>query len=1219
VRTDLIFYRFLSAYVRLCSFLFLADIHLLSQPRHEEIYPLALLSQRHIRSLHNMFREKAPVFQVLLKEYAVDMRDILSRLKRDFLKASGAQNLLDLADTVFHQVPLNSQNQFATFTSQLLSVLGWTVYEGAGTHIDRAKFYRNVLLFIQRYDTDLQDPSKPIDANAARDLVQCYSTLIQELCQWDDEIAAELVGSLLDFGNPDSPTSSSSVAEQCGSSSNDYLQDATCFPALAANAWRFKILRKYIVKGNMNLRVMSIATMDAALVDIWREFSNILPSCQHPVMQYLADFLLQGQVVDYIVSVDSHPQLISRSGNIVGFLVVTHRWSDDQADAVWRTVATSPDPRVVTATISMLRNIIALMKPPAHLYFCMKMHDLPIDRYTMDILRFLRDLTEKLKNSPEPIDFDERGPTSRPWNVCIRMLRDTAPSRDADKNLLDLHMEANHQFQSWIGTIPMDQRYEIYCDCAQHIAQRTSKATGSIRVVCFLISSLQPGDNVFFSENQALIQSILEETPAFVKMEKEAGLYQYQPQALLCRLELLRLTILHPAMTVPADLYHTLWDHIVGEHALTNDARDLAWAQLTDASKISPDNDFCQQLVSSYITTIHANYYTPGLFEFVANYKFPIIRRKIATEHGEDSLLQIPGADLLWPMVLSSPTGTIEDRAARLLAARYVEIVDTEGIMLSEVEDAHIALVEQCLQELKSAVKTLQRQPLGKLETTTSDFSATRDLPQTTEVRIGRILLFQKLLLECIRRKPDFNRGRRADSKVEAMESEISFGDAVTVRYQYGNERQLVTMPSDNTLEDLERRLCSATGYTKVNLFARGQRLKPTEQRSLRLSEIDFGGQVIVQKAEGAETTNSTSGPVGGVSVFETAIVKHFDELFSWMDSDDLRSQLLFDFLSSFPARGTFADSVMRTDISSEDLFPAGKVFQARYAAQDLQAKLREQIRNSTIKETFLSKAIHHLERALLKISAIDDSKPSGQELQLVAVLVKVLLEFLRERPSLDISNSYFPDGAPLVDRLMRILMVALGQPELATLAQDSYATILEASLHSRAVWEAFVRHIEVNHVHQSLLLVHPEQVIREAVAQKIASICGGDLPSTCPITRAETASCFWVLLSAIIPEAARYPRQSQQLFEIAEHVFRTNDEYDRNEESLRLLLAQWSNLLLSHKHNQFPGREETDHVVLGLTKLLLGCVVSLKSFKKPVNAGPLMAEVFKKYIFTLR
>jgi ubiquitin carboxyl-terminal hydrolase 34 len=103
---------------------------------------------------------------------------------------------------------------------------------------------------------------------------------------------------------------------------------------------------------------------------------------------------------------------------------------------------------------------------------------------------------------------------------------------------------------------------------------------------------------------------------------------------------------------------------------------------------------------------------------------------------------------------------------------------------------------------------------------------------------------------------------------------------------------------------------------------------------------------------------------------------------------------------------------VERGEISSKDLFPAGKVFQARYAAQALQTKLREQIRNvsssriynsyvltcrqSIMDEVFLSNAIQRLEKALLDTRLMSETFSRPQEMQLAAVHVNVMLEFLR-------------------------------------------------------------------------------------------------------------------------------------------------------------------------------------------------------------------------------
>ncbi|KAJ4363592.1 hypothetical protein N0V83_009888 [Neocucurbitaria cava] len=1231
---DKIFYLFFSAYLRLCSFLLLADVHLLSRPRSEEIYPLPLLSHKHIRHLYTILRhEKAPVFHLLHKEYLNDTTEMSIRLHKDFLKANGAQNLLRLADEAFHQVPITTQNIIAIFGSQIFSVLGWSVYEfptAVGYH-SRSEYYRGALLFFHKYSNDLYDLRRTTDAGVARDLIQYFSVLLSELCQWDKEIAADLADKFLDFRDPESPTMSS--AEDLPSTSyQDYGKDPACFPILVSNAWKFKLLRKYVVKGKMDLRVMSIATMDSALVEIWREYSNIDPSCKHPVMQHLADFLLHGQVVNYMISVDSHPQLISRSGNIVGFLVVTHRWSNSQADAIWRTVSTNPDPRVVSATMTMLRSIIGLMQADDHLYLCTKLHEMPIERYTLDILRFLRDLTGKLIDNSSPIDCSTKLPNARPWNVCIRMLRDTAPSRDTDKNIADLHGEANEQFRVLANVVPPDQRHTIYRECTQHIANRTKEATGSVRVIYMLAVPSQSGDGFFFQQNQDLSRQILDEIPALVKTESNLGPYPYQMLALRYRLELLAFMVCRAGTAIPGDIYQDLWDHIIGKNALSNDARNMAWAQLLQTIKVSPDNDFCKQLAFSYLPELDPQFYTSGLFDFVANYNYPTTRKVVSTAEGQTSVLQIPGADILWSMILVSPKGTVEGRAARLLAARYVQVKDATGVTLAEVEEAHIALVEKCMQEMRSACKTLRANALDQKSPAAMEITLSDDVLRENEIRFERVLLFQKLVLEYVRQKPDLNRGRRADSKID--DSDVPSGDAITIKYQCGNDRQIVTMAFDHTLEDLYRRLCHATGFTKINLFAKGQRLRITEKADQKISDTDFGGQLLVQRAEGAEVTRPLSEPVAGSSVFETTVVAYFDELFALMDSDDMISQLLFDFLSFFPARNSFADSVISDVASSESLFPAGKIFQARYAAQALQSRLREHIRSSSLNEKFLANAIRRLDEALLNPKLISDPISSFQELQLAAVLVNVLLEFLRgmlhseqlfpktkliseaERPSPDTSATYFSDGSLLADRLIKILSVALETNDDAAVVQDTYAVILEASLHSRAVWETFVNNADAARLHQILLLTDARQSVREYIARKIASVCGGDLPSTCPISKGEIAARSWLIISEILPQAVRHSEQSQQLFEIAEHVFRVNDEYDRNEDSLRSSLTQWSSLLLKHDHIEFVGREETDPVVLGFTKLLSCCILSLKSFKKPVNAGTLMEQIFRKYIF---
>ncbi|RYO56763.1 hypothetical protein AA0113_g8466 [Alternaria arborescens] len=1217
-RTGDMFYSFLSAYIRICSYLLLADVHLLSRPRLSEMYNLPLLSQKHMRNWHTiLLPDKAPVFSMVSKEYSADIRKMVSLLQKDFLVANGAQNLLRLANEAFHHVPLNTQAQIAAFTAPVLCSLGISMSQGPKSSNDdyRSEFCRRVLQFLEQYMDDLFDLSRTTDSTVARDLIQQFHSLLFELCIWDKKIESDLVDRYLDFRSVDSPTTSSSIESSLARKQDDYLNDPQYFPVLVANAWKFKILRRYLTKGKMDLRVMSIGVMDISLVEIWKQYNEANAAGKHPVMRYLADFLLDGKVVDYLVSVDSHPQLIARSGNIVGFLVVTQRWTDSQADAIWNTVATNPDPRVVTATMTMLRPIMHLMKPSDHLYFCTKLHETPISSYTMEIFRFLQDLGQKIVEKASAEDLAIRESTARPWNVCIRLVRDIMSQKAPDKDMLDLYCEAAEHLKTFAHSVPIEERYSIYRNCANYIGSNSAEATGSVRVIFSLASPIPSGDGSFFHENQDVTCKILSEITSYVDTEKNHEPSTHQQLALRCRLELLALMICRAGPAIPVEMYNQLWEHTIGLRALSNTARDWAWVQLLQTLKVAPNNDYCRQLVSSHMTHMDPSMYTNGMFEFVANYSFPMTRQPVVTDQGEKTVLQIPGADVLWSMVLSSPEGTIEDRAARLLASRYVQINEAEGVMLADVEIAHTVLVEKCMQEMRSACKVIRSQSPDSGDPTTMDVTASHLAVHENEGRCRRIILFQKLLLEMIRQKPEFNRNRRADSKVD--ETDVFYGDSIAIRVQCGNDRQVVMMGADHTVEDLYRRLCHVSKCTKVNLFAKGKRLNVSDRSNEKLSRIDFGGQLLVQRAPDAEVTQPLSGQSTGSSVFESTVGKYLDELFSLMETDDNLSQMVFDYLSFFPARHTFADSVMAGAARSEDLFPPGKLYQARYAAMALQARLREQIRNkSNLDEKFLVGAIRQLNEALLNPRLISDTISSFQELQLAAVLVAALLEFLRERPSADASATYFSDGTRLGNRLIMILSVALETNEDATVVQDCYAIILEASLHSRIIWEAFIEHPQVPQLHRALLLEDLREPLRQHVAQKIDSVCGGDLPSTCPLTKGEIATQFWAVISAIIPDSVRLPIQSFQLLDIAERVFRAKDEYERNEASLRLYLTKWIDLLLNHKHQEFVGRDEIDHVVFGLTKLISCCILSLKSFKKPLNTGDVMEKIFKKYIF---
>jgi ubiquitin carboxyl-terminal hydrolase 34 len=276
------------------------------------------------------------------------------------------------------------------------------------------------------------------------------------------------------------------------------------------------------------------------------------------------------------------------------------------------------------------------------------------------------------------------------------------------------------------------------------------------------------------------------------------------------------------------------------------------------------------------------SYFTPGLYSFVASYKFPLSRKTVQIDGVEQLLLQIPGSDLLWSLALSSPPGTIEEKAAHDLAVRYTQIPQSPEIFLSDVETAHVELVERCMNELRSAFEALHETPSQN--------------GQESELRFSRMLMFLIKMLGLVRQKAEFNRGRRADSKVESIDMSSPPDNAITIRYQVENDRQSLQIPSDRTIADLHHTLCQATKCSKIKVYAGGQQLDVTGRADQTLADAQIRGQLLVQIIQRDETARMISAPVAGCSEFETNLVKHFDEMFAWLDVDHAPNQLVSNF-----------------------------------------------------------------------------------------------------------------------------------------------------------------------------------------------------------------------------------------------------------------------------------------------------------------------------------
>ena len=890
---DALILRFLGSYLKVCAYLLHVDGELLPSWPATVSANAVLLSFKHLRSLSLVLRpERSPVFELMHREYHTDLSLHCSRLVSDFVQAPayGAQHLLRFAELAWEKLAGTPRIGLAHQACHLLEQLGWSLMElvHVPSTVDRADFVCGSHGVFQQYDHELQTPDKIPDAGASKDLLLACATLLQGIVTWDRLTGAPLAREHRTTHPASSVLALDAPEHMDGMPSK--LQEAAYFPALVAKIWKFKLLKKYVLKGRMELRVMSIGVMDATLVEVWRDYHVSDAGALHPMLQYLAGFLIKERIIEYILSADSHPQLISRSGNIVGFLVVTHRYSERQTDAIWHTVSNSPDPRVVSATLSMLRTIVSLMEPPELQYLCRKFYLLPIESYSLETLRFLREVSFRFQQKGK--DWQLEDSDARPASVCVRVMQDTSPSRTSSKLASQLHSEASEQLRMLSPSVGTEERRHMFQACLPDISNKTAKATGSVHALYVLCYHAGYDDAHFLAGDLGLTRHLVDELCAVVRAEGTQEPHAVQTTAMQHRLDLLAHIIAWVPDALPDDQYEDLWEHLIGAHALNNAMRDLAWSRFIDCVRVRSHAPFCNRLLSTHIPKLQPAFYTSGLYDFVAHLTLPMTKRLVGHDGESGRLLDVPGSDYLWPLVLKAPDGTIEELAAKQLANRYLDILYVRDVTIDEVEEAHVALVEQCTQTLLASYSALRSEAPEQ-----ADASA-------QALRFTRTLLFEKLLLQDIRTRPEFVRPRTETAR-KPLEPPVVEGDPMEIRFQAftGNPRpprQTLPMGSENTFQQLYDQICGRVGLSKLVFIIGGARRYLSDHSSKTLAEFgDAITWILVSKDPSATTMESANDGDRDCSVFEKQVLGHFEGLYACMDSEDHISEAVRHFQSS--------------------------------------------------------------------------------------------------------------------------------------------------------------------------------------------------------------------------------------------------------------------------------------------------------------------------------
>ncbi|KAL2872647.1 putative ubiquitin C-terminal hydrolase [Aspergillus lucknowensis] len=1021
------------------------------------------------------------------------------------------------------------------------------------------------------------------------------------------------------------------------------------------HGWRFNVLKKHIMDGRMELRVIGIETMQLDFVDVYQQYMRNEPvaGIDHPLVQFMVKRLRESRIVEYIVGIGSHPQLIGRSFNVVGFLVVTHAYADSDTDIIWKTVTESPDPRTVSEVLGMVQKTLQLHPPnySALHYLCSKMLELPLPRFDARVVEFCDQVFQYLLqgyNDREghldtiPVDI-------RPLRLCVRLIRESAASDDlaADhKALLQRFAAPKLSSLMDIGLSDVD-KLDVYELCVQDIAEKNQFSVGSIQALYALLGrDCQEMQKLAIEFNiTPLIVSELVDT---VEGRQTDFAERFSRNGFFPCVQMISRIIEGVPDSITPDLGDILWQRVFMSQSLNHQGRRTLWEMLCGITRQSlQENPFIDRCIHHYLPGLSPpTDYFPEVLSFAKTTIGYEIRFSPPPAVNENQVIKIPGMDRIWRFILTAPRNSIEFDAITYAIEVYLDHSIIHRSPRSAVETTHMALVDRCVDNLKSVASKLKSRSAGPDIDTRGTMTAegSNDDLGADELKFSRSLLFLRQFLQALRTRPQYSPPQHSPPNLPAQPLK---GELIEIRYQAfdgGSSSRVRSLQIGDlsTATELVETLTKVTGFPKIMTIYAGHRVDLLERPDQTLRDLKLGsGLLIVRKDP------SCRGAVGRraqpLTSVDTEVLKHFDDLYELLNLDDHLAREIYEFLRVFPPQEKVVNLVKSTDQTAEALFPMARPYSFLYSVNSLSECLREESLESSPNEAFVSHSVQVTVTALTRSEILESLTVSPTRILLAISLTECLYYALLVKSPVAGELPLIPNPAVLVAQLLRLMdagqnlslapHLELGRQKLVC---HAFSILVEGSFRDPSFWATVKEQIKFDQLIFSLLLGEWCQPIRKGIAETIALVCssskhlkkmkppasdseaqlaGAAAASENPV-RIDMLATIWDALVLTFPRVLDFSAQSQEFFEIAHSVFSSVAERSPHDLIFSEYLKQWSDIMLRHRTTEFIGREPVDHLILGFSRLLKSCLNIASSSNVTVDTFNLTEQIFDNYLF---
>ena len=673
-------------------------------------------------------------------------------------------------------------------------------------------------------------------------------------------------------------------------------------------SWKFETLRKCIMEGRMEIRVQGVDSMQQDLVNNYKKYvEGRFDLSEHPISLYLSDFLIKNRIVQYLVSADSHPQLMQRSFNIVGFLIVTKKLTNTDTDMIWSALVTSSESRSGEGIVNMLSQCFHLCDYSTLRYLVGKLNELPVTGFDGKMLSFTSLVLTHLRDKWTVDNFDESKKLDMPpFDLCIRLIRQAPPDGPSSpENGRQIVEWAIHHLRHLLPLGPTHQAKEaIFAECLDDIIDPKLSATGSICAIYNLIGDHKLHYIQHLSRDLDMTTILVNDFSRMVHGHTGSHLSPTSiHERLTIRLHLLHLVLLMAPETLNSETDTLLWEALVGSKAISDNARDAAWDTLINVARNSVTrNPYIDLCISRFLPNLSARFLVPGCLTFAEVAKQYIMQSAKSRPPGEQ--LQGPtAAELMWHLSLTVPSGRgdMEHRAIGMLISLYLDSPDAHRRSREANDSLHIELVERCINQLTAAASKLKAYSDGTSsgEDEPMIIVATDEEAQVQKLSFLRSLMILKEFVRGVRSRPMYSPSPEIPPRLPKDFDRLR-GEPIAIKYQAFSEGKkngdisLFHVGGLETVDDLARKLTLLTGFSKFTAIAGGQRVDLVGKADRKVEDEDFHrkGLLLIRKVASADPMPNNL-LASGLRPMEIEVLRHFDDLYGLLNmEEDLARQV---------------------------------------------------------------------------------------------------------------------------------------------------------------------------------------------------------------------------------------------------------------------------------------------------------------------------------------